>query len=246
MTATKTVTFTIDGQEIAGEPGQTVLEAAEQAGHWIPRLCHVPDVTPHGACRICTCMIDGRPQSACTYPVTEGIEVENDTARMNELRRRVVEMLLVEGDHYCMYCEASGRCELQALAYRFGITHARYRSLWTDSDVDATHPELWIDRGRCVQCGRCVRVSQEIDGKNTYQFTERGARQRVAVNSSSGLGGTDASVDDAASAACPVGALLPKHRGYDAPIGQRRFDTIPIGREIEERRLHPTAKEDER
>lgn len=243
---TDRVTFTVDGATVSARPGQTVLEAAQAAGHWIPRLCHVPDVTPHGACRVCTCFIDGRPQSACTFPATEGIEVENDTPPLNELRKQVVEMLLVEGNHYCMFCEASGECELQALAYRFGITHPRYRALWTDCDVDASHPDLWIDRNRCVQCGRCVRVSQEIDGKNTYQFTERGVRQRVAVNSAAGLVGTNASVDDAASQACPVGALLPKHEGYDTPIGRRRYDAAAIGAEVERARLTPRHEEDPR
>ncbi|HKK71525.1 MAG TPA: 2Fe-2S iron-sulfur cluster-binding protein [Candidatus Krumholzibacteria bacterium] len=230
---TDRILFTIDGQEVRGRPGQTVLEAAEEAGVWIPRLCHVEGVTPHGACRLCTCFVDGRPQSTCTFPVTEGIEVENDTPRSNELRRHVIEMLLVEGNHFCMFCEESGHCELQALAYRFGVTHARYRQLWPDRDVDATHPEIWIDRNRCVQCGRCVRVSQEIDGKNTYQFTERGLRQRVAVNAAEGLVGTDAAVDDAATHACPTGALLPKHEGYSVPIGRRRYDDAPIGSEVE-------------
>lgn len=235
---TTTITFTVDGDEVRAVAGQSVLEAAEAAGHWIPRLCHLPEVTPHGACRICTCWIDGRPQAACTFPATEGIEVENDTTRVNELRRRLVEMLLVEGNHYCMFCEASGECELQALAYRFGVTHPRYRSLWTERDVDATHPDLWIDRNRCVQCGRCVRVSHEIDGKNTYQFAERGARQRVAVNAAAGLGATDASEDDAATDACPVGALLRKHEGYDTPIGRRRYDALPIGAEVESLRAN--------
>ena len=236
--------FTIDGSAITARPGQSVLEAAEDAGHWIPRLCHVPGVSVHGACRVCTCVIDGRPQSACTFPATEGIEVENDSDFVNAMRRRVIEMLLVEGNHYCMFCEASGECELQALAYRFGVTHPRYASQWNERDVDATHPDLWIDRNRCVQCGRCVRVSHEIDGKRTYQFTERGARQRVAVNSAEGLGGTDASVDDAATDACPVGALLRKHEGYDTPIGRRRFDRLPIGREVERLRADVGGEED--
>lgn len=234
----ESVHFTVDGESVAGRPGETVLEAAERAGHWIPRLCHLHGITPHGACRLCTCFVDGRPQAACTFPVTEGIEVENDSPRLHEFRKRLVEMLLVEGDHYCMFCEASGECELQALAYRFGVTHPRYRSQWSDRGVDASHPEVWIDRHRCVQCGRCVRVSAEIDGKHVFQFTERGARQRVAVNAAEGLVATDVSADDAAIDACPVGALLRKHEGYTTPIGRRRYDALPIGAEIERRRTH--------
>lgn len=227
------VTFTIDGETVVGRRGQTVLEAADEAGIWIPRLCFLEGVTPHGACRVCTCFIDGRPQSACTFPVTEGIEVENESERLLDMRRSVVEMLFVEGNHYCMFCEASGSCELQALAYRLGITHSRHRFMWPTRDVDASHDEVWIDRNRCIQCGRCVRAAQELDGKGTYQFTERGWSQRVAVNSADGLAGTQASADDHATHACPVGALLPKHEGYVTPIGKRRYDTAPIGFDVE-------------
>ena len=231
-----TVEFTIDGQSVQAKRGQTVLEAAEEAGIWIPRLCWMEGVHPHGACRVCTCRIDGRPQSACTYPATQGIEVENETEELREQRRSVVEMLFAEGNHFCMFCERSGDCELQALAYRLGVTYSRHRHLWPLRDVDASHADIWIDRDRCIQCGRCVRASQQIDGNGTYQFTERGFRQRVAVNSAEGLAGTQASLGDAATHACPVGAILPKHEGYAKPIGRRRYDRSPIGQDVESRR----------
>ena len=236
------ITMTIDGESVSARPGQTVLEAAEEAGIWIPRLCWMPELVPHGACRVCTCIIDGRPQSACTFPATDGIEVDNDTEELRDLRRSVVEMLLVEGNHFCMFCERSGSCELQALAYRLGVTHSRHRHLWPHRDVDASHPDLWIDRNRCIQCGRCVRSSQQLDHKHVYQFTERGWKQRVAVNAAEGLVGTDATVEDRATTSCPVGALLPKHQGYDVPIGHRRYDVAPIGHEVE--RVHASHSVD--
>lgn len=222
------VHFRLDGRSISARPGQTVLEAADAAGATIPRLCHLPGVRPHGACRVCTCMIDGRPQTACTYPVSEGLDVRSDSGELRALRRDLIEMALVEGNHFCMFCEKSGRCELQALAYAFGITHLRHEPLGLKRDVDATHPDLWIDRNRCIQCGRCVRAARDLDHKQTYQFTYRGHRQRVEVNAAEGLGATDASLSDAASSACPVGALLPKRRGFDEPIGRRRFDLEPL------------------
>ena len=230
-----TVQFTIDGRVVQARRGQTVLEAAASAGIWIPRLCWMEGVRPHGACRVCTCLIDGRPQSTCTYPATAGIEVENDTPDLRDERRSVVEMLFAEGNHFCMFCERSGDCELQALAYRLGVTHSRHRHLWPLRDVDASHPDIWIDRDRCIQCGRCVRASQQLDLNGTYQFTERGFRQRVAVNAAEGLAGTQATLGDAATHACPVGALLPKHEGYAQPIGRRRYDKAQIGSEVEAR-----------
>jgi [NiFe] hydrogenase diaphorase moiety small subunit len=116
------IKLTIDGREIEAERRQTILEAAEAAGVYIPRLCWMKDLTPFGSCRVCTVRVNGRAQSACTQPVAPGMIVENDTEEMQRHRRGLIDMLFVEGNHFCMFCEKSGACELQALAYRFGIT----------------------------------------------------------------------------------------------------------------------------
>ena len=227
------VTLTIDGKEIQGRPGQSILEAAQEAGIYIPRLCYREGLTPHGSCRLCTVMVNGRPMSACTSPVAPGMVVENDTDRINAMRRDLIDMLFVEGNHFCMFCEKSGNCELQAMAYRFGITAPRFPYLFPKREVDATHPEIFIDRNRCILCGRCVRASREIDGKNVFEFVGRGPKKRVAVNSDDGLVKTDVAATDEAISACPVGALLRKHVGYKVPLGQRTYDFKPIGADVE-------------
>ena len=228
------ITFTIDGQEIITKPGQTILNAAEDAGVYIPRLCAHRELTPHGSCRVCTVLVNGRPQSACTQPAAEGMVVENDSEKIRQIRKDIIEMLFVEGNHYCMFCEKSGNCELQALAYRFGITAPKYPYLFPERDLDATHPDIFIDRNRCVLCGRCVRASRELDGKNVFQFVGRGPHKRVAVNAEANLVDTDVSVIDKAIEVCPVGAILRKHVGYKVPIGKRLYDHRPIGAEIQE------------
>jgi len=228
------ITFTIDGREISAEPGETILVAAERAGVYIPRLCAHPDLKPHGSCRVCTVLMNGRPQAACTQPAAAGAVVENATKQVQEIRKQIIEMLFVEGNHYCMFCEKSGNCELQALAYRFGITVPRHPYMFPSRDVDATHPEIFIDRNRCVLCGRCVRASRDIDGKNVFQFVGRGPHKRIAVNAEANLADTDAAVTDKAIQVCPVGAILRKRVGYRLPIGQRAYDTRPIGADIEQ------------
>jgi [NiFe] hydrogenase diaphorase moiety small subunit len=230
------ITFTIDGASMTGERGQTILEVADQAGLYIPRLCHSTDLTPGGSCRVCTVLVNGRPQAACTHPISPGIVVEHDTAELHQWRKNVVEMLFVEGNHFCPVCEKSGKCELQALGYRMGITTPKYPYLYPVRDVDASHPDVLIDRNRCILCGRCVRASRELDGKNVFQLLGRGRHERIGVNSGASLGTTNLSASDAAAAACPVGAILVKHVGYAVPVGQRRFDTRPIGSDIEKRR----------
>ncbi|MBN1558062.1 MAG: (2Fe-2S)-binding protein [Lentisphaerae bacterium] len=229
------ITFTIDGKTVRGKPGQTIMEAADEAGIYIPRLCYLSHLAAHGSCRVCTVQVNGRPQTACTQPIAEGMTVENDTEALRQVRRDIVEMLFVEGNHYCMFCEASGNCELQALAYRLGITAPKYPYMFPSRDVDASHPDIFIDRNRCVLCGRCVSASRDLDGKTVFEFVGRGPDKRIAVNAEARLSDTELDITDQAVEVCPVGAILKKRVGYTVPIGQRKFDHTPIGSDIEAR-----------
>lgn len=229
----ETIGFTIDGRPVRARPGQTILKAADAAGIYIPRLCAHRELHPFGACRVCTVKVNGRPQAACTMPAAEGMVVESNTPELTEHRRRLIEMLFVEGNHYCMFCEKSGNCELQALAYRFGITAPRYPYLFPNRDVDASHPDVLLDRNRCVLCARCVRASQQLDGKNVFQFVGRGANKTLWVNAERELAATNLDVRDRAVDVCPVGCILRKRQGYTIPIGRRLYDHEPIGSDIE-------------
>lgn len=225
-------TFSIDDVEVEATPGQTILEAADAAGIYIPRLCAFKGLTPAGACRVCTVMVNGRPQAACTFPASPNIEVTLNEPELNEMRKQIVEMLFAEGNHYCMFCDKSGNCELQAVAYRFGIAAPRYPYMFPNRAVDATHTLVYIDRNRCIMCGRCVRASAELDGKAVFQLVGRGHDTRIAVNADV-LGETELAATDKAIEVCPVGAIIKKHIGYSVPVGKRLYDEKPIGSDIE-------------
>jgi [NiFe] hydrogenase diaphorase moiety small subunit len=226
------VTFTIDGKTVTAAPGQTILKAADAAGIYIPRLCAYKDLVPHGSCRVCSVRVNGRIQAACVQTVADGAVVEHDTEELREYRRNIIDLLFVEGNHFCMYCEKSGHCELQALAYRFGIMAPRYNLLYPKREIDLSHPDVYLDHNRCILCGRCVRVSQELDHKNVFQFVERGCRKRLQVNGEA-LAATDLRVTDEVVASCPVGALMKKRVGYAVPVGKRPYDDAPIGQDVE-------------
>jgi [NiFe] hydrogenase diaphorase moiety small subunit len=155
--------------------------------------------------------------------------VENDTPELLALRRDLIDMLFVSGNHYCMFCERSGDCELQALAYRFGITAPKYPYLFPERGVDAGHPEVLIDHNRCILCARCARASRELDGKHVFGFVNRSNLRQLGTSSREGLGGTDIDAADEAVHACPVGAIIRKRSAYRVPIGERKFDRRPIG-----------------
>lgn len=230
---TEKIAFVLDGKEVEADPGQTIIEAADRAGVYIPRLCSFPGLEPYGGCRVCTVTINGRPATACTQPVSTGAVVESDTETLQGFRKQLIEMLFVEGNHFCMVCEKSGSCELQALAYRLGIATPRHPFLFPVREVDASHPDILIDHNRCILCSRCVRASRDLDGKAIFQFKGRGPKRRIAVEKNARLESRGLDVTDQALDVCPVGALLRKRTGYRVPLGSRRFDQQPIGADIE-------------
>lgn len=227
-------TFTIDGIEIEASTGQTIIEACDAAGFYIPRLCHHPDLEPAGHCRVCTCKIDGRRSSTCTMPAAPGMVIESETPELKADRRTLIEMLFVEGNHFCPSCEMSGNCELQALGYRLGMIAPTLPYQWPARELDATHPDIFIDRNRCILCSRCIRASRMEDGKTVFGFEGRGIEMRLNVNARS-LDETAIEAADKAVHVCPVGCIVIKRTGYRTPYGKRRYDQAPIGADIEAR-----------
>jgi [NiFe] hydrogenase diaphorase moiety small subunit len=224
-----TKTFSLDGVDIEFSDGDTIMDAALRAGAYIPHLCHNPEFTPHGSCRVCVVEVNGRQVSACTQPAAEGLEVDNGSDAIVEERRNLLQMLFVEGNHVCPGCEKSGACQLQAVAYYTGMLSPHYTHFFPQRSVDASHPDTAIDFNRCILCELCVRASRDVDHKNVFSLGGRGIGSHLTVNSPSGkLGDSSFAATDKAAHVCPVGAILPKHRGYEQPIGNRLYDRQPI------------------
>jgi len=221
----------IDGREIPFEEGETVMDAALAAGVYIPHLCHNPEFPPHGSCRLCMVTVNGRHSAACITPAADNAVVENNTDALMAQRRTLLQMLFVEGNHQCPACEKSGACQLQAVAYYCGMLAPELTHLYPKREVDASHPDVAIDFNRCILCELCVRASRDVDGKDVFAISGRGIGAHLVVNSESGkLGDSQFDAGDKAAHVCPVGAILPKHRGYDVPIGERLYDLEPISR----------------
>jgi [NiFe] hydrogenase diaphorase moiety small subunit len=226
------IRFTIDGRPCVARPGQTIVEAATANGVYIPVLCHYEGLKPVGSCRICTVRVSGRFMAACTQPVTEGMAVENTAPDLEDMRKALVEMLFVEGNHLCPSCEKSGHCELQALGYRYQMGAPRFPYLWPARSVDARAPRLMLDRNRCVQCLRCVRGVTAKDGRKIFASVERAGRVTIEIDQKLAAGLSEADARRAMDI-CPVGAILRKEVGFAVPIGRRKFDRAPIGSDID-------------
>lgn len=227
------VKFIIDGKPCVADKGMNLVDAAKANGIYIPTLCHLEGVIPAGSCRICNVKINGRPMTACTTEVAEGIVVENNTTELNELRKIIVETLFVSGNHFCPACEKSGNCELQALAYRYLMMVPRFPYEFEDKKVEATPAKLYIDRNRCILCKRCVRSIKDKDGKSIFAFRKRGYKAEINIDVELANKMTDEEAQHAMDN-CPVGSILKKERGYVVPIGSRKFDKKPIGSDIEQ------------
>ena len=225
-------TFLLDGEEIPFTPGQTVIQAARAAGKTIPHLCWHPDFAPHGSCKLCTVkLIDsrgGRFVSACTVAAAAGMEVENRTAELDDKRLTLLQMLFVEGNHFCPSCEKSGNCLLQATACNMGMMSPHFDHFYPDRPVDASHPDVLLDFNRCIMCELCVHASRDVDHKDVFALSGRGIKSHLIVNSASGrLADTGFSASDRAATICPVGVILIKRVGFAVPIGQRKYDLEP-------------------
>jgi [NiFe] hydrogenase diaphorase moiety small subunit len=225
-------TFSLDGEDIPFEPGDTIIAAAKRAGFFVPHLCWHPDFPPHGSCRICTVRVDGRAVAACTTRAAAGQEVENRTEELDAHRKTMLQMLFVEGNHFCPSCEKSGNCLLQATAYEMGMEGPHFEEFYPNRPVDATHPDILLDFNRCILCELCVRASRDVDQKNVFAISGHGVGSHLVINAPSGqLGDTDMALGDRAADVCPVGVILPKRRGFVIPIGERRFDLHPVSDE---------------
>lgn len=228
------IKFILDDKVCTATPGQTIMEAALANEVYIPSLCYLEGVKPAGSCRVCNVKVNGRFMTACTTPVAEGMVVENNADDIEEMRKAIIEVMFVAGNHFCPACEKSGNCELQAMGYRYKMMVPRFPYEFPVKGVDASAQYIYHDRNRCILCKRCIRTVLK-DGKHVFAFRGRGGRHLHVVMDHELANSLTEQEALQAMDICPVGAIIKKERGYYSPIGQRKFDARPIGADIEDK-----------
>jgi predicted molibdopterin-dependent oxidoreductase YjgC len=208
-----TVTLTINNQRVVAEEGSTILEAARSAGIAIPTLCHHPDLTNVGACRMCVVSVEKARglQTACTTPAMEGMVVDTESQEAREARKFVLEMLLSDHPNECMLCEVNGDCELQDLAYEYNAAWPEHGGAHHTYQVNPDpNPFIFIDRNKCILCGRCIRACGEIQNRDVWNFAHRGFKTKLIAGADQFM--LDARCESCGQcvAYCPVGALYDK------------------------------------
>lgn len=211
-----TVNVTINGQKIQAQAGQTILEAATSAGIKIPVLCHHPALEPIGACRVCLVEVARQKtlQPACTFQVTEGMEVWTHSPKAEDARRFVLELLLSDHPLDCMTCERAGHCELQDLAYQYGIKQTRFPGVQHDYPVDSSNPFYERDYNKCILCRRCVRACDEINGVEAIGVIQRGFDSKIGTPFDGPMQDSVCEFCGMCVEVCPTAALVPKLRKW--------------------------------
>lgn len=213
------VTLVIDGKIVTAPARSTVLDAALAAGIDIPRLCHHPDLTPWGGCRLCLVEVEGQPAPvpSCGLVVRDGLVVTTRSEQLTQLRREVLDFLLSDHPLDCVVCEKAGRCQLQRYAYEFGLkesTHEKEisRTLYQDDNKFFVR-----DHQYCIACTRCVRVCDEIVGASAIEMAQRGFTAYVATPFDLPLADGPCTFCGNCVQVCPTAALMPLSR-----LGQGR------------------------
>ena len=208
------VTLTIDGVKVQAAAGTTLLEAALAHDIYIPHLCHHPDLTPVGVCRLCLVEVDGRGQTlACRAPVEEGLVVATESPRIDLARRIALELLLANHDGDCLECASNNNCQLQKIASYVGVDPermARLRRREPVCRVDSSNPFFNLDHGKCVLCGICVRTCDEIVGVGALDFAFRGFNAVISTFGNQPVAQSRCVSCGECVVRCPVGALVPK------------------------------------
>ncbi len=203
------IKFFIDGIEVYGEKGKTILEVAREYNIEIPALCYDKRLSFNGACRLCIVEVQGekRPVASCCYPIYEGMNVYTKTEKIINYRKLTLQLLISNHPLDCMICEKSGDCLLEKYAYEYGIKELNYQGEKQKIREKDGKPFIIRDYEKCILCGRCVKVCEEIVGANAIDYKNRGFLTEISAGFDQILKDTECLFCGNCIDVCPVGAL---------------------------------------
>lgn len=218
------VNIKINGKEVQVAEGLSVLEACKGIGIKIPSLCYHPDVNAWASCGICVVKMEnnGKMIRACSTKVYEGLSIITHDPQINRARRTVLELILSNHPQDCLQCVRNGNCELQDLAAEFGLRENRFEHFLKNQPVDDSNGSIVFDRDKCINCGRCVQVCQEVQNVWAIDFQGRGGKTIIGPAAGMLLNDSPCIRCGQCAAHCPTGAI---HEFSNfAPLWEKIYD----------------------
>ncbi len=207
----------IDNQPFEIQEGETMLSYIKRhkGKNLVPTLCDAPNLDPFGACRVCSVDValakDGKMKTmaACHNPVTEGHYLYPSTPEIKSLRKNIIELVLTDHPLDCLTCEVNGNCELQSVAAQVGIRDVRYPdgSNHLKREKDLSHPYMTSDLSKCINCYRCVRACDEVQGQLVLSMSGRGFESKIIKGTDQSFMESDCVSCGACAQACPTSAI---------------------------------------
>ena len=206
-------TIQVNNKRIKAEKGETILSALNRNGIFIPTLCRMKEFTPTGACRMCVVEVEGRERlvTACSQPVEEWMVIRTHSPRVITARKTIVELLLSKHPDDCLYCDRNLNCELQRLAEELNIRERRIRGKKIKPRLDLSSPSIVRELSKCILCGRCIRVCEEVITATSLDFINKGQQTHVGTSMDKDFNFSSCINCGQCVQVCPTGALHEKH-----------------------------------
>jgi len=225
------ITIEVNGRPVRTESGQSLLSALRGAGIRVPTLCHLEGLPASGACRMCVVEVEGQRglSPSCALTVAEGMKVQTHSPRAVQARRTIIELLLANHPDDCLYCVRNGGCDLQALAQELGVRQRRFAGEKSRHHLDLSSPSIVRDPAKCILCGKCVRMCEEVQGVAAIDFIGRGSRAKIGTAFDEGMNVSSCVNCGQCITVCPTGALAEQSRirqVLDALADPRQFVVV--------------------
>jgi len=204
--------LTVNGKTVEAQAGETLLTVLKREGVHVPTLCHMEGMLPTGACRICVVEMEGQANlvPSCSFPAAEGMKILTNSPKVVNARKTIIELLLGSHPDDCLYCAKQPTCELSKLSSDYGVRSRRFRTDKKKKPLDISSPSISRDPDKCILCGKCVRVCEEVQSVACIDFVRRGSDSFIGCAFDSSLNVSSCINCGQCINVCPTGALTEK------------------------------------
>lgn len=226
----ETIAITLNGREVSGHPGMTILELARESGINIPTLCNHPYLTPFGACRICIVEDErtGALLASCVTPIAPGMVVNTQSPKARERRKTIIKLMLASHPDSCLVCDKGNRCELRQIAADMGVGLIEFQRIPLQATIEEVNPFIERDLSKCILCAKCIRADHELVVEGAIDYIHRGFASKPATLYDAPLEHSECTFCGTCVSVCPTGALMEKGRAYRGTVATTVSTTCPL------------------